>query len=948
MIVLVIDSGIDLNHPDLIPSLWVNPNPGPENGYDGDIHGWNFSNGTGNVQDSGWHGTHVSGTIAAATNNEIGIAGVAGGFGDNPGVRIMTAIGGQNLHSAFVYGSDNGAVISNNSWHVGVASQLLLDSITYFKETAGFDADGNPYGPIQGGVVIFSGGNQNGNNQFPPSVHLTDLVVVGSTDRNDHKSDFSNYGEWISVSAPGSSVISTIPPGILPGNTIYGTANGTSMAAPHVAGVASLIASHLPGLTSEEVRGRLATGVNNINEQNPDYVGMLGGRINAVKALLMNDPETPPTTITDLQTYGHIAEDHVWLQLTVPDVGGEQEKPFSYDIRISGQMITSENFYEAERVNLKTGPWFSGMTQTIKIEGLTKLTTYFVAIKSQDAFGNLSEISNTVEFTTDGSPAISVSNTEFLFELNFGESAVQSTEIQNTGDGTLFFSFPFNYQNHQLKTIDFSSPLISSFENHRRDDTLLKPIARNTIRKLRGGVRTGLTKEEDRIADYYEQKTMPPARYPMNDDPFYISSVIEFEEFTLEGYAGILVSDGTYKGLLREVVPDFVLEVNEADFWASDLALVFVSKVTGMPVLQIGGYIIYAPIMYPWLDGNEEEEGTPVTIPVNLDEPFDSEDMLLFMVNTYSPGTPASATWSGNITLVGLTEDEPFITEIYPASGSLLPGESVEVTFTAEASVTGNLANMISLRTNDLSTPKKYIITILNVARVISWANLEGPFQHSMEPGGSFDVYGSVLAALFTHEETPNPDIVFHAGFHHTDSDPSTWPEEAWIEGSFYEPMDDIHRYMLTTGDHLTQGTWYYATRFNFMNEGYTYGGFSESGGGIWDGIENVSGELTIQSSVNTGHEPELPQIMVLDQNYPNPFNPSTQIRFGLPETADVRLDVYNITGQRVATLVNGTIAAGYHTISFNAENLSSGVYLYTLHVKGTNERTIHKMTLIK
>lgn len=132
------------------------------------------------------------------------------------------------------------------------------------------------------------------------------------------------------------------------------------------------------------------------------------------------------------------------------------------------------------------------------------------------------------------------------------------------------------------------------------------------------------------------------------------------------------------------------------------------------------------------------------------------------------------------------------------------------------------------------------------------------------------------------------------------------------------------------------------------MNEGYTYGRFAESGGGIWDCIENVSGEPTIQSSINTDREPELPQKMVLDQNYPNPFNPSTQIRFGRPETSDVRLDVYSITCQRVATLVNGNISAGYHTIRFNAQYLSSGVYLYTLHVKGTNERTIHKMTLIK
>jgi len=92
--------------------------------------------------------------------------------------------------------------------------------------------------------------------------------------------------------------------------------------------------------------------------------------------------------------------------------------------------------------------------------------------------------------------------------------------------------------------------------------------------------------------------------------------------------------------------------------------------------------------------------------------------------------------------------------------------------------------------------------------------------------------------------------------------------------------------------------------------------------------------------------EDQLPRSFALEQNYPNPFNPATQIRYELPESAEVRLDVFNIQGQRVATLVNESRAAGTHMVSFDASALSSGVYLYRL--QAGSQTFTHKMTLIK
>ncbi|MBE0662584.1 MAG: S8 family serine peptidase [Bacteroidales bacterium] len=289
IVVGITDDGVELTHSDLATNIWVNTGEIPGNGIDDDgngyiddVNGWDFSSGNNNPNPnllSDTHGTHVAGITAARTNNSIGIAGVAGNSAIMPlqfyaGGPWTAAI----INETFTYAADNGAKIVNTSYNIDgwVGDPVFTAGLQYL-----YDA---------GVLHLNSAGNNNQLN--PPRQAFQQTLLVASTDAADVRSSFSNYGTGIDISAPGSSILSTVT-----GNS-YNFLSGTSMATPNAAGTAALIWSANPSWTRDQVAAQLLATADNIDAANPTLVGLLGsGRVNSYAALttLLAAPQVKST-----------------------------------------------------------------------------------------------------------------------------------------------------------------------------------------------------------------------------------------------------------------------------------------------------------------------------------------------------------------------------------------------------------------------------------------------------------------------------------------------------------------------------------------------------------------------------------------------------------------------------------------------------------------------------
>ncbi|MBI3509727.1 MAG: S8 family serine peptidase [Bacteroidetes bacterium] len=276
--IAIVDNAVDRTHVDLSANIWVNPGENPTNGIDDDgngyiddVNGFDVADNDNNPNPPNAtfdHGTHCAGIASARTNNSTGIASI--GYSCKIIAVKATANSASpssvtNGYDGVVYAVAAGADVISMSWGSASSSATAQNIITWASN--------------QGCVLVAAAGNNNSSSIFYPAGY-TECIAVAASNSNDTKASFSNYGNWVDITAPGNNIYST-----LPGNA-YGNMSGTSMACPMVAGLCGLMLSLNPGLTPTDIRNCLSSSATNIDAMNSSYIGQLGaGRIDAAAAM---------------------------------------------------------------------------------------------------------------------------------------------------------------------------------------------------------------------------------------------------------------------------------------------------------------------------------------------------------------------------------------------------------------------------------------------------------------------------------------------------------------------------------------------------------------------------------------------------------------------------------------------------------------------------------------
>jgi subtilisin family serine protease len=346
-VVAVIDTGVQWDHPDLAANLYTNAGEIAGNGMDDDangfiddVHGWNFADNKNTSSDDNGHGTHCAGVIGAAGNNGVGVAGINWKTSIMP-VKFLDANGGGTLEAAvnaINYATQMKVKVMSNSWGGGGFSDVMYQAIQKAQ--------------AQGILFIAAAGNDGMSNDgenptYPSSYDLPNIVSVAAIDNRDALAVFSNYGaKHVHVAAPGVNVYSTYM------GSAYKSLSGTSMATPHVAGIATLLASEHPEWTFDVIKDRL------IKTSTP--VRMLGrkvmskGRVSAYNALYNVVPPSldPPESLWKSQDQV-IESAHPYVEST--NQTWTVKVPGAKYVRVHFEKIDVEQHYDAVSMESPSG-----------------------------------------------------------------------------------------------------------------------------------------------------------------------------------------------------------------------------------------------------------------------------------------------------------------------------------------------------------------------------------------------------------------------------------------------------------------------------------------------------------------------------------------------------------------------------------------------------------------
>jgi len=394
IVVAVVDSGVDLYHPDLSANLWTNPveryngQDDDNNGFIDDVNGWNFANNDSFPLDRAGHGTHVAGTIAAIGNNGRGVIGIA------PRAKIMAVKGlddngsgtTASLVQALLYAARNGARVINNSWGGPGPSRAIFDAVTEAHAL--------------GAVVVVSAGNWNMDTNVICPARAPEAITVAALTPDWQKADFSNHGTKIDVLAPGVDVLSVLASGSslasdpsmadkIVGDDYYRYVrlNGTSMAAPHVSGVAALVLAADPTLTNEQVRDVLKSTATPVDF--PAWRLQLGsGVVNAAAAVAhVTSGQPSARTFVAFDTPAPRSLLRVWDSSATLTGSAKGPEAVRYTLELARNLPDSVPVFS--QVSESTTPVSHGVLA--QLTGRYEAGDYFLRLRAYDVNGRFNE-----------------------------------------------------------------------------------------------------------------------------------------------------------------------------------------------------------------------------------------------------------------------------------------------------------------------------------------------------------------------------------------------------------------------------------------------------------------------------------------------------------------------------------------------------------------------------
>jgi len=909
--------------------------------------------GTTTPNDCDGHGSHTIGTMVGRSTTTPDTIGVAIDAQWIAAKTICSSPHTSNSIAAFQWAmnpDNNPSTITDMpdaiscSWH---DPNTTNECSGLYKQT--FDAV-----ETAGIAIVFSAGNQGPNPSTitrPKNINTNEVNVfaVAAIDaslynggNNNPVANFSSRGPSTcggtgsllikpEVSAPGVNVRSS---GTATG---YNQLSGTSMAAPHVAGAVGLLKQFAPNLTGHQIKMALYNTA--IDLGTPGEDNTYGkGIIDLVAALQsLGNPDTiPPTPITNLQVVDPTSNSLrlIWTAPFDTSIGGV----IQYDIRRSLNPITDTTaFYNATPITFPGAPGSAGSPQELIVTGLNFNTTYYFAVRSRDAWGNWSNLSNSASGTTLGAPSIGINPTSMTKILLPQQTVIDSVTITNTAVNPSTLNFNVSLENNTFPGKALQVQLVPKnkyTDANAGDKESPKEVGGISLEGQGGPDPFGyrwIDSNEPNGPQYVwnDIRTNPNAvditnNFTPNKDDGYqtIPLGITFPFYGTNYTTAYLSTNGflsftalTSSYLTNAAIPSTALPNNIiAAFWddldgrtqgtvhrlteGNKTTIQFTNwqkyNATGSLTFQIvlfssGRIMIYYNTMNAVLNsatvGIENATGT-----VGLQVVFNAN----YVQNNMALKIEAAPEW--------------LIANRF--SGMLYSGNSVAVqlTFKAEDFPMGNYSMDMVITSNSPTNPTITVPIQMQIAIPVELGIFRADAQKDR-----------VKIEWETITETNNSGFEVQRK---SSTSSGEWEVIGFVQGT---------------------GTTTQVQRYQYFDNKLKAGKYSYRLKQIdYDGRFSYSREVEV--------EVDIPSEYGLSQNYPNPFNPLTNIEFSVPEKSVVRIDIYSALGELVRRVIDKEVEAGYHSVSIDGSQLPSGTYIYQMTAQGKEKSFIQskKMTLIK